>query len=240
MARPLSRVYPGHAATRIRAARDGRIVGVCAIPPKPHADMPSDTTHLIALAAALGWASGLRLWAVLLLTGGAGALGWIALPPGLHVLENPFMLAAAAVMAAIEFLADKIPAVDSIWDALQTLVRIPGGAALAAGVFGGDDATWVAGAAVLGAVLAANSHLAKSSLRAAVNTSPEPFSNIVLSLLGDAAVPTVLWLANAHPVALLVLVAFAALVMATVSVLLIRFLRALFRRLRRGSPASTA
>ena len=135
--------------------RDGRIVGVCATRQKPHATMPSDTTHLIALAAALGWASGLRLWAVLLLTGGAGALGWITLPPGLHVLENPFMLAAAAAMAAIEFLADKIPAVDSIWDALQTLVRIPGGAALAAGVFGGDDATWVAGAAVLGAVLAA-------------------------------------------------------------------------------------
>ncbi len=202
--------------------------------------MPSDTTHLIALAAALGWASGLRLWAVLLLTGGAGALGWITLPPGLNVLENPFMLAAAAAMAAIEFLADKIPAVDSIWDALQTLVRIPGGAALAAGVFGGDDATWVAGAALLGAVLAANSHLAKSSLRAAVNTSPEPFSNIALSLLGDVAVPAVLWLANAHPVALLVLVAFAALVMATVSVLLIRFLRALARRLRRGFTTSTA
>ena len=207
---------------------------------KPHADMPSDTTHLIALAAALGWASGLRLWAVLLLTGGAGALGWIALPPGLHVLENPFVLAATATLAAIEFLADKIPALDSVWDALQTLVRIPGGAFLAAGVFGGDDATWVAGAGLIGAALAANSHVAKASLRAAVNTSPEPFSNIALSLLGDAAVPAVLWLANAHPVALLVLVAFAALVMATVSVLLIRFLRALFRRLRRGSPASTA
>ena len=106
--------------------------------------MPSDTTHLIALAAALGWASGLRLWAVLLLTGGAGALGWIALPPGLHILENPFVLAATATMAAIEFLADKIPAPDSMWDALQTLVRIPGGALLAAGVFGGDNATWVA------------------------------------------------------------------------------------------------
>ena len=194
--------------------------------------MPTDTTHLIALAAALGWASGLRLWAVLLLTGGAGALGWIALPPGLHVLENPFVLAATATMAAIEFLADKIPALDSVWDALQTLVRIPGGALLAAGVFGGDNATWVGGAALLGAALAANSHLAKTSLRAAVNTSPEPFSNIALSLLGDAAVPAALWLANAHPVASLVLVGLAALVMATVSVLLIRFLSALVWRVR--------
>jgi hypothetical protein len=202
--------------------------------------MPSDTTHLIALAAALGWASGLRLWAVLLLTGGAGALGWIALPPGLHVLENPFVLAAAGTMAVVEFLADKIPALDSIWDALQTLVRIPGGALLAAGVFGGDDATWVAGAALLGAALAANSHVAKTSLRAAANTSPEPFSNIALSLLGDAAVPTALWLASAHPVALLVLVGVAAVVMAAISVLLIRFLRALAARLRGRSSTPAA
>jgi hypothetical protein len=194
--------------------------------------MPSDTTHLIALAAALGWASGLRLWAVLLLTGGAGALGWVALPPGLHILENPFVLAATGTLAVVEFLADKIPALDSVWDALQTLVRIPGGAALAAGVFGGDGTPWVAGAAVLGAALAANSHVAKATLRAAVNTSPEPFSNIGLSLLGDAAVPAALWLATAHPVAALALVAFAALLMATVSVLLIRFLRALVGRLR--------
>lgn len=199
--------------------------------------MPSDTTHLIALAAALGWASGLRLWAVLLLTGGAGALGWIALPPGLHILENPFVLAATGTMAVVEFLADKIPALDSIWDALQTLVRIPGGALLAAGVFGGDNATWVAGAALFGAALAANSHVAKASLRAAANTSPEPFSNIALSLLGDAAVPTALWLASAHPVALLVLVGVAAVVMAAISVLLIRFLRALVGRLRGRSAA---
>jgi hypothetical protein len=202
--------------------------------------MPSDTTHLIALAAALGWASGLRLWAVLLLTGGAGALGWIALPPGLHILENPFVLAATGTMAVVEFLADKIPALDSIWDALQTLVRIPGGALLAAGVFGGDNATWVAGAALLGAALAANSHVAKTSLRAAANTSPEPFSNIALSLLGDAAVPTALWLASAHPVALLILVGIAAVVMATISVLLIRFLRALVGRLRGRSAAPVA
>ena len=202
--------------------------------------MPSDTTHLIALAAALGWASGLRLWAVLLLTGAAGALGWVALPPGLHILQNPFVLTAAGLMAAVEFLADKIPALDSVWDALQTLVRIPGGAALAAGVFGGDDTTWVAVAAVMGGVLAANSHVAKASLRAAVNTSPEPFSNIALSLLGDAAVPTVLWLATAHPVALMVVVAIAALAMATISVLLIRFLRALVGRVRGWFAAPAA
>jgi hypothetical protein len=197
-----------------------------------------DTTQLIALAAALGWASGLRLWAVLLLTGAAGALGWVVLPPGLVVLQNPFVMGAAGTMAAIEFLADKIPFVDSVSDALQTVVRIPGGAALAAAVFGGDNASWVAAAAVLGGALAANSHMAKASLRAAVNTSPEPFSNIGLSVLGDAMVPTVLWLSVAHPLALLVFVAVAALLMVAITVLLIRFLRAFARRLRQGFPAS--
>jgi hypothetical protein len=202
--------------------------------------MHLDTAHLIALAAALGWASGLRLWAVLLLTGAAGALGWVTLPPGLVVLQNPFVMAAAGTMAAIEFLADKIPYVDSLWDALQTLVRIPGGAALAAGVFGGDDTTWVAAAAVLGAALAANSHIAKASLRAAVNTSPEPFSNIGLSLLGDALVPGVLWLAVAHPAMLLAFVGCAAAVMVVITVLLVRFLRAFVGRLRRRLAASAA
>jgi hypothetical protein len=202
--------------------------------------MPSDTTRLIALAAALGWASGLRLWAVLLLTGAAGALGWVALPPGLAVLQNPVVMGAAGTMAAIEFLADKIPVVDSVWDAVHTLVRIPGGAALAAGVFGGGDATWTAVAAVLGAALAANSHFAKSSLRAAVNTSPEPFSNISLSLAGDAAVPAALWLATAHPVALLGVVAVAALAMVAITVLLIRFLRVLLGRVRQWFSASAA
>ena len=202
--------------------------------------MTLDTTHLIALAAALGWASGLRLWAMLLLTGAAGALGWVTLPPGLTVLQNPFVMAAAGTMAAIEFLADKIPYVDSAWDTLQTLVRIPGGAALAAGVFGGDNTTWAAAAAVLGAALAANSHIAKASLRAAVNTSPEPFSNIALSILGDGMVPAALWLATAHPVALLAFVAVAALVMGAITVLLIRFLRAFVGRLRRRFSARSA
>jgi hypothetical protein len=199
--------------------------------------MTLDTPHLIALAAALGWASGLRLWAVLLLTGAAGALGWVVLPPDLRVLQHPVVMAAVGTMAAVEFLADKIPFVDSLWDVLQTLVRIPGGALLAAGVFGGGDPTWTAAAAVLGAALAANSHAAKASLRAAVNTSPEPFSNIALSVLGDAAVPTVLWLAVAHPYALLGIVAVAALVMVATTVALVRFLRLFVGRLRGGVRA---
>src|SRR5690242_982245 len=95
-------------------------------------------TQLVALAAALGWASGLRLYAVVFLTGMAGWLGWVTLPPGLQVLQHPGVLSIAGALVVIEFFADKVPWVDSLWDAVHTFVRIPAGAALAAGVFGAD------------------------------------------------------------------------------------------------------
>ena len=122
--------------------------------------MNLDLTHLVAIAAALGWASGLRLYAVLFLTGAAGALGWVDLPPGLHVLESPWLLGASGVMLFVEFFVDKIPGLDTVWDALHTLIRIPAGALLAAAVFGGDHATWATIAALLGGTLAATSHVA--------------------------------------------------------------------------------
>ena len=151
-----------------------------------------DTTHLLAIAAALGWASGLRLYLVVFLTGLAGTLGWVDLPTGLKLLQHPAMLGASGLMLFIEFFADKIPGVDSLWDLIHTVVRIPAGAALAASVFGADQSTWAMVAALLGGTLAATSHVAKATTRAAVNTSPEPFSNVAMSLLGDAAVPTAL------------------------------------------------
>lgn len=158
-----------------------------------------DTTHLVALAAALGWASGLRLYAVLAITGLVGYAGWVQLPPGLQLLQHPALLAGSGFMLFVEFFADKIPGVDSLWDLIHTVVRIPAGAALAAGVFGADQSTTAALAALLGGTLAATSHAAKATTRAAVNTSPEPFSNISMSLLGDLAVPSLLWLAFEHP-----------------------------------------
>ena len=148
-----------------------------------------DTTHLIAIAAALGWASGMRLYAVVFLTGLAGYLGWVPLPSGLRLLSNEFVLIASGLMLAVEFFADKVPGLDSLWDLVHTVIRVPAGAALAAGVFGGDSATWAMVAALMGGTLAATAHTAKATTRAAANTSPEPFSNIGLSLLGDAAVP---------------------------------------------------
>jgi Domain of unknown function (DUF4126) len=189
-----------------------------------------DTTQLFAIAAALGWASGLRLYLVVFLTGIAGHLGWIPLPPGLQLLQHPAMLVASGLMLFVEFFADKIPGLDTVWDTVHTLVRIPAGAALAASVFGADQSTWAAVAALLGGTLAATSHVAKATTRAAANTSPEPFSNIGLSLLGDAAVPTALWLSWEHPMAFFAALAVALIVMVVLIVVLAKFLRGLLRR----------
>jgi len=191
-----------------------------------------DTTHLAAIAAALGWASGMRLYAVVFLTGLAGYLGWVNLPEGLKLLQQPAMLYASGGLLAVEFFADKVPWVDSLWDTVHTLIRIPAGAALAYAVFGGDQATWAAAAALLGGTLAATSHAAKTTARAAANTSPEPFSNIALSLAGDAFVPAMLWLAWEHPVVFFVVLAITLVAMVAITVLLFRFLRGLTRRLR--------
>jgi hypothetical protein len=189
-----------------------------------------DTTHLLAIAAALGWASGLRLYLVVFLTGVAGFFGWVDLPAGLKLLQHPAMLGASGFMLFIEFFADKIPGVDTLWDMLHTLVRIPAGAALAASVFGADQATWATVAALLGGTLAATSHLAKTTTRAAINTSPEPFSNIAMSLFGDSVVPVMLWLSWAHPLAFFVLLLLALVVMFALIWVLAKFLRALARR----------
>jgi hypothetical protein len=197
-----------------------------------------DTPHLVALAAALGWASGLRLYIVLFLTGLAGHLGWVALPEGLRPLQQPLVLGLSGTLVLIEFLADKIPFVDSLWDALHTVVRIPAGAALAAAVFGFDHATWAAVAAILGGTLAATSHAAKASTRAALNASPEPFTNIAASLAGDAMVPAALWLAWTHPIVFLVLLAIAVVFMLWIVHSLWRFVRRLWeQRARLGVAA---
>lgn len=189
-----------------------------------------DLTHLLALAAALGWASGLRLYAVVFITGAAGFLGWVPLPAGLALLQHPVVLGASFLMFVVEFVADKVPGLDTLWDAVHTFIRIPAGAALAAGVFGGDSATWMLVAALAGGTLAATAHAAKATTRAAANTSPEPFSNLGLSLLGDAAVPAMLWLAWEHPLWFFPALAVALVVAVGLIVLLFKFLRALLRR----------
>ena len=195
-------------------------------------DAGLDTSHLIAIAAAVGWASGLRLYAVLFFVGLAGRLGWVPLPPGLALWSQPLVLGATGLMLVVEFFADKIPGVDSIWDTIHTVIRVPAGAALAASVLGGDDATWTLIAALMGGTLAATSHVAKATTRAAVNTSPEPFSNLGLSLLGDAVVPAMLYLAWETPVWFFAALGVAVVAGLVVTFVLFRFLRGLVRNTR--------
>jgi hypothetical protein len=191
-----------------------------------------DTPQLLALAAALGWASGVRLYAAVFLVGLAGFMGWIDLPHGLQVLQHPGVLAAAGFMCFVEFFADKIPLVDTLWDTVHTVIRIPAGAALAAGALGADNQAmgWIA--ALLGGSLAATSHAAKLTTRAAVNTSPEPFSNIGVSLLEDGFVVFMLWLSATHPVIFAIALVLTLVLAVVLMVVLIKFLRVVIARLR--------
>ena len=198
-----------------------------------------DTAQLLALAGALGWASGVRLYLVVLLTGLAGFMGWIALPQGLHLLAHPVVLGASGFMVFVEFFADKIPGLDSLWDLVHSVIRIPAGAALAASVFSADSGAMTLAAALLGGTLAATSFTAKATTRAAINTSPEPFSNVGASLLEDSLVPAGLWLSIAHPVVFIVLLALVLVLSVWLIRICWRFLSQLFARVARifsGKP----
>jgi hypothetical protein len=195
-----------------------------------------NTTQLIAVAAALGWASGLRLYAVLTITGLFGYVGWVELPAGLRLLQHPAFLGVSALMLFVEFFADKIPGLDTLWDMVHTVIRIPAGAPRAAAGFGIDDATMAAVAALVGGTLAATAHTAKATTRAAINTSPEPFSNIGISLLEDGLVPAALWLAYAHPLAFFGALALMLVLMVVLTIVLSKFLVGLWRRVRGSLP----
>ncbi|GKS94979.1 DUF4126 domain-containing protein [Acidovorax sp. SUPP2825] len=189
-----------------------------------------DLPGLLALAAALGWASGFRLYAVVFIVGLMGAGGWLPLPAGLHALQHPAVLTVSGLLLCVEFFADKVPWLDSAWDAVHTVIRIPGGALLAAGVFGADNATMGLVAGLLGGSLSATALATKMTTRAAANTSPEPFSNWLLSFFEDGLVVAVVWMATQHPVlfgiALVVMLVLSALLL----IVLFKFLRAVLRR----------
>ena len=199
-------------------------------------DMPS----LLALAAALGWVSGFRLYAVVFLVGASGALGWMPLPEGLQVLQHPAMLITSGALLFVEFFADKIPGLDSLWDMVNSVIRIPAGAALAAGALGADGATMALVGALLGGTLAASSQAAKTTTRAAINSSPEPFSNIAMSLVEDGLVVGAVWLATNHPLVFGVLLVIAVVLMWIVTWMLFKFLRAVFRRAQSLFSSATA
>lgn len=159
----------------------------------------------LALTMGSAWASGINLYAALLILGLGGATGNITLPHELAVLENPFVIGAAGVMYLVQFFADKIPGVDSISDALQTFVRIPAGAMLAAGAVGDVSPALEIAAGILGGGTAATSHAAKTGTRLMINTSPEPVSNWTASVSEDLMVVGGLWTALNHPILFLIL-----------------------------------
>lgn len=196
------------------------------------------------LAAAVAWASGLRLYIVLFLLGLAGHFQWIDLPSDLKLLQHPWVMAATGTLLFLEFFADKIPGVDSIWDAIHTFVRIPAGALLAAGIVAPQDgAAWAMAAGLLGGTITAGTHFAKAGGRAILNTSPEPFTNWGASIAEEGMVLGGLWLVFSHPWIFLGLLVLFILLLIWLLPKLWRGLRTLFRRASsflRGSagPAS--
>lgn len=161
----------------------------------------------LSLAAGLSWGSGLRLYLTVLIAGVLQRLGVIHLPDTLAILASPWVLGAAAVLTIVEFFADKVPAVDSLWDALHTFIRIPAGAVLAAGALGHADPRLMTVAALAGGTLAGTAHLAKAGTRALINLSPEPVSNVVASTAEDGITFVGVLLALFVPLLFLVLLA---------------------------------
>ena len=200
--------------------------------------MSAETLAAIAVALGAGWASGLNAYAAVLVLGVAQRHGVVALPHDLQVLASPWVMGTASILFALNFFADKIPYVDSLNDALQTFVRIPAGALLAYGAATGLSPEVAVIAGLLGGTLAAGTHVAKTGSRALINTSPEPFTNILASLGEDITVVGGLALAIAHPITFLCLLALFVLLLIWLLPRLARLALLPFRRLARGRQRS--
>ena len=185
---------------------------------------------VIAMTMGVGWASGINLYAALLVLGIAGATGNITLPEELLVLQNPMVVAAAGLMYFVEFFADKTPGVDTGWDAIHTFIRIPAGAMLAAGAVGDVTPALEVAAGVLGGSMATASHLTKASSRALINTSPEPMSNWAASIGEDVVVLGGLWTMFNYPLLFLGLMVVFILLVIWLLPKLIRAIVKLFRK----------
>ncbi len=181
---------------------------------------------MFALTAATSWASGLNVYATVFVLGYLQQTGSVALPPDLMVVANPLVMFVAGVMYIVEFFADKIPGVDTAWDTLHTVVRIPAGALLAAGAFGDAGPAAEFAAFLLGGGLAGSAHITKAGSRVLINMSPEPFTNWAASVTEDVAAIGGLWTALNHPLLFIGLLALFLLA-------LIWFLPRLWRLLRR-------
>ena len=157
-----------------------------------------DQAHLFAVGVLLAWLAGIRVYLTVFGVGIAGFFGWLPLPEALQATQSPWVLGVSGALAAAEFFADKIPGVDSVWDLLHTLLRIPAGAFLAAAAMS-PDGQLGAGMLATGAGVALTSHLVKAGSRALLNTSPEPVSNWTASVTEDVAVVGGLALAFSYP-----------------------------------------
>lgn len=158
-----------------------------------------DPISSIALASGLSWASGFRLYATVFIVGALAKYEFISLPGSLDILSNPIVIGVAGFLAVIEFLADKVPFIDSTWDSIQTFIRIPAGALLAMGAINSSDPMIATIAALLGGSLTGMTHATKAGSRALINTSPEPVSNVATSIGEDGLFLTGGWLALMHP-----------------------------------------
>jgi hypothetical protein len=203
-----------------------------------------DITQTIALTMGVAWASGINLYAAIFMLGYLGMTGNIVLPPDLQILTDPMVMVAAGFMYCVEFFADKVPGVDTGWDAIHTFVRIPAGAILAAGAIGdvGTGAQLAAG--IVGGALATGSHVTKAGSRVLINTSPEPVTNWFASIGEDVAVIAGLWTALYHPVLFLVLLGLFILLMIWLLPRIWRGIKKVFAWLRRklgsGKPDADA
>lgn len=192
--------------------------------------------HFYALGLALACLSGVRAYLTVLGVGLAGLTGWVELPAALQVTMSPWVLGTAGALTIVEFFADKIPGVDSGWDLLQTLLRVPVGAFLTAATLSGDGQLG-AGALIAGGAAALLTHGLKSSTRVAINASPEPVSNIGASLTEDAVVAGSLAIVFAHPLIALGLVLGSLFLMAIIVAWIVRFIVKKIRGVTSPAPS---
>jgi hypothetical protein len=197
---------------------------------------PLDT---LGFALGTSFASGLNLYATIAAAGLFQRLGIVTLPESLQVLANPIVLGVAITLFLIEFIADKIPYVDSAWDALHTFIRPPAAAVLSYSAFGHVPEEWKIGAALLAGGVALTSHGAKATTRAAANTSPEPVSNWTLSILEDGFAVFLAWMAAAHPILTAGLVVILVILAVLIIWKLFGYLRRAMTKLRGGAIAPT-
>src|ERR671914_302470 len=194
---------------------------------------------LATLGRTLGFsfAAGVNLYATVAILGLASRYGWVSLPPQFQAFDNDWVIGAAAVMYVVEFFADKIPYFDSLWDMIHTAIRPVGGALVAVTTLGDASPTTEALVMLLGGAVATSSHLTKTSTRAMANTSPEPFSNWILSLGEDVFVVGLGFLALQYPLAALVVAAVLLVLIAVFAAAIVRAARRwFFRRTRPATP----